>query len=224
MTGLADTQPGPYWPRTTSRATCSGAELGDRAEDLDLLVAQRVGVEGRGRLHRHQAEQLQQVVLEEVARRAGLLVERAAALDPDRLGHRDLHVVDVAPVPDGLEDPVREPEDQEVPDGLLAQVVVDAVDLPLPEDLADLAVEPDGRVEVAPERLLDDDPSPAALVALVVQAGAAQLGDDLGERRRLRREVEQPVAARPAAPRRAGRAARPGSRSHPGRRSRSGGR
>ena len=68
--------------------------------------------------------------------RAGLLVERAAALDPERLGHRDLHVVDVAPVPERLEDAVAEPEDHQVADGLLAQVVVDAVDLRLVEDLA----------------------------------------------------------------------------------------
>ncbi len=141
---------------------------------LDLLVAQRIGLEGGRRLHRHEAEQLEQVVLEEVAAGAGLLVERAAPLDPDRLGHRDLHVVDVAAVPDRLEDAVAEPEDQQVPDGLLAQVVVDAVDLPLPEDLADLAVEADRRVEVAAERLLDDDPPPAALVALVIQADAAR--------------------------------------------------
>ena len=46
-----------------------------------------------------------------------------------RLGHRDLHVVDVAAVPDRLEDPVAEPEDEQVLDGLLAQVVVDAEDL-----------------------------------------------------------------------------------------------
>ena len=76
-------------------------------------------------------------------RGAGLLVERAAILDADRLGHRDLHVVDVAAVPERLEDPVAEAEDQQVPDGLLAQVVVDAVDLRLAEDLADLAVEAD---------------------------------------------------------------------------------
>ena len=198
MTGFADTQPGPYWPRTTSRSTCSGISSGIARMHLDLLVAQGVGVERRRRLHRDQAEQLEQVVLEEVARRAGLLVERAAALDADRLGHGDLHVVDVAAVPDRLEDPVAEPEDQQVPDGLLAQVVVDAVDLPLAEDLADLAVEPDRGVQVVAERLLDDDPPPAALVALVVQADLPRRRDDLGERRRLGREVEDPVAARPA--------------------------
>ena len=105
----------------------------------------------------------------------GLLVERAAVLDPDRLGHRDLHVVDVAPVPERLEDAVAEPEDQQVPDRLLAEVVVDAVDLRLAEDLADLAVQPLGRLEVVAERLLDDDPPPAAVVVLVVEPDPAEL-------------------------------------------------
>ena len=135
------------------------------------------------------------MVLEDVADRARLLVELAAALDADRLGHGDLHVVDVASVPQRLEDPVAEAEDQQVPDGLLAEVVVDAVDLRLAEDLADLAVELLGRLEVVAERLLDDDPPPPAVVALVVEADPAELGDDVGELRGLRREVEQPIAA-----------------------------
>ena len=172
---MAATQPGPYWPRTTSVAASSRVAR-DRAQDLDLLVAQRIGLERRRRLHRDQADQLEQVVLEDVARRAGLLVERAAVLDADRLGHRDLHVVDVAAVPERLEDAVAEPEDQQVADRLLAQVVVDAIDLRLAEDLADLAVEPLRRFEVVPERLLDDDPPPAAVVVLVVEPDAPELG------------------------------------------------
>jgi hypothetical protein len=39
-------------------------------------------------------------------------------LDADRLGHRDLDVVDVGVVPDGLEDRIREPEREDVLDGL----------------------------------------------------------------------------------------------------------
>ena len=114
---------------------------------MTLTFSSRSGVrlERRRRLHRDEAHQLQQVVLEEVAARAGLLVERAAVLDADRLGDRDLDMVDVAAVPDRLEDPVAEPEDQQVPDRLLAEVVVDAVDLRLAEDLADLAVQADRR-------------------------------------------------------------------------------
>ena len=124
------------------------------------------------------------MVLDHVARRAGLLVEGAALLDADRLGHRDLHVVDVAAVPERLEDPVPEPEDHQVPDGLLAQVVIDPVDLRLAEDLADLAIEPLRRVEVAAERLLDDDPAPAAAVDLVIEAAPPELADDRAERPR----------------------------------------
>ena len=82
-------------------------------------------------------QQLEHVVLEDVAARAGLLVEGAAALDAEVLGHGDLHVVDVAPVPERLEDAVAEAEDEQVADGLLAQVVVDAVDLRLVEDAHD---------------------------------------------------------------------------------------
>ncbi len=170
------------------------AQLGDRPDHLHLLVAERIRLERRRRLHRDEAHQLEEVVLEEVAARAGLLVERAAVLDADRLRDRDLDMVDMAPVPDRLEDAVSEAEDEEVPDGLLAQVVIDPVDLRLAEDLADLAVQADRRDQVVAERLLDDDPPPAALVVLVVEADPAQLADDLGERRRLRREVVEVVA------------------------------
>ena len=71
----------------------------------------------------------------------GLLEVAAAPLDADRLGAGDLHVVDVAVVPDRLEDPVREPEHEQVLDRLLPEVVIDPVDLALVEDLVDLAVE-----------------------------------------------------------------------------------
>ena len=101
----------------------------DRPQHLDLLVAERVGLERGRRLHRDEADELQEMVLENVADRAGLLVEGSAVLDADRLGHRDLHVVHVAAVPERLEDAVPEAEDQQVADRLLPEVVVDAVDL-----------------------------------------------------------------------------------------------
>ena len=220
--GWRPTQPGPYWPRTTSVAGSAGLVPMAR-RTLTFSSRSGVGLERRRRLHRDQADQLEQVVLEDVARRPGLLVERAAALDPDRLGDRDLHVVDVAPVPERLEDAVAEPEDQQVADGLLAQVVVDAIDLRLAEDLADLAVEPLRGLEVVAERLLDDDPPPAAVMALVVEPDAAELADDLGELGRLGGEVEEPVAAGAVRPRRSRRGGSPARRSRSGRRNRGGG-
>ena len=100
------------------------------------------------------------MVLDHVAKRARLLVVRAAGLHPQGLAHRDLDVVHVVAIPQRLEDPVGEAEDQDVLDGLLPEVVVDPVDLVLGEDAAHHLVEgPRGR-EVASERLLDDDADP----------------------------------------------------------------
>ena len=75
------------------------------------------------------------MVLDDVVRDAGLLVELAAALDADLLGDGDLHVVDVLAVPERLEEAVGEAEDEEVLDRLLAEVVIDAEDLRLVERL-----------------------------------------------------------------------------------------
>ena len=70
-----------------------------------------------------------------MSRRApACFVVAAAVLHAHGLGHGDLHVVDVAPVPDRLEQGVGEAERQDVLHRLLAQVVVDAEDLALVED------------------------------------------------------------------------------------------
>ena len=47
---------------------------------------------------------------------------------------------DVSAMPNRLKDEVAESEDQDVANGLFAEVVVNAVDLTLAEDLANLAV------------------------------------------------------------------------------------
>ena len=87
-----------------------GRERADGAEDLHLLVANRLGVGADRRLHRQEAHHLQEVVLDDVADGARLLVELAAPLHTERLGHRDLHALDVVLVPDRLEEGVGEPE------------------------------------------------------------------------------------------------------------------
>ena len=158
------------------------AFLGDRlerAENLDLLVADGVGVERDGRLHRDEAQQVHYVVLYDVAERPGLFVICAAALDADLLGHRDLHVIDVLLVPDRLEDAVGEPQHEQVLHRLLAEVVVDAEDLVLGEATGEFRVERLCGFEVCAERLLDDDPRPRrAILALPGQARESKLIDD----------------------------------------------
>jgi len=81
------------------------------------------------------------MVLQDVAERPRLLVEGATSLNADRLCHGDLYMVNVAAVPDWLEDQVAEAEDQDVAHRLFPQVVINAIDLALAEDLAYLAVQ-----------------------------------------------------------------------------------
>ena len=72
--------------------------------------------------------------------------------------------------------PLREAEDQDVLDGLLAEVVVDAVDLLLVGTTCrTLAVELARGGEVAAERLLDDDARAPTCSRLRDQARLAEL-------------------------------------------------
>jgi hypothetical protein len=63
----------------------------------------------------------------------------------------------VVAVPHRVEDPVREPQTEDVEDGLLGQEVVDAEDVVLVERPRDQLVQGLGVGEVGAERLLDDD-------------------------------------------------------------------
>ncbi len=118
-----------------------GVQETNSTEHLHLLVAEGLRIKRGGWLHCNEREELQEVVLQDVTERARLFVECATPLDADRLCHGDLNVVDVSTVPDWLKDQVAEAEDQDVANGLFSEIVVDAVDLTLAEDFANLAVE-----------------------------------------------------------------------------------
>ncbi len=62
-------------------------------------------------------------------KRARRVVIAAAQFDAQFLGDGDLNVIHVAPVPDGLEDAVRESKRQNILHGFFAQVMIDAEDL-----------------------------------------------------------------------------------------------
>ena len=94
---------------------------------------------------------------------------------PTGLGGRDLDVIDELPVQQRLEDRVAEAEGQQVLHRLLAQVVVDAVDLVLVELLEDVGIQRPGRGQIAAERLLDDHAFPGLAVGLGHQAGVDRL-------------------------------------------------
>ena len=115
------------------------------------------------------------MVLDHVADGAGLLVVGRAAFDAEGLGDGDLDVVDVLAVPDRLEYAVGEPEREDVLHRLLAEVMVDAIDLFLGRRPASLARAPR---RVPAERLLDDDarPAPSSGVAEPRRPSAIALG------------------------------------------------
>ncbi len=160
------------------------------AEDLQLLVADRAGRQRGGRLHRHEREHLHQVGDHHVAVGAGRLVERRAALEAERLGYVDLHVLDEVAVPDRLEQTVGEAEREDVLRRLLAQEVVDPEDLRLVEDLVHLVVQGHRGLEVGAEGLLHDHPRP------LDQMGLAELVDHVqGGLGRHREVVQQPHVA-----------------------------
>ena len=101
-----------------------------RAQDFDFLATNRVGCESRRGFHRNQREELQHMILNHVAQCAGpVVIPTSAILDADRLGHRDLHELDMMAIPERLEDRIVEAKAQQVLDRLLAQVVVDTIDL-----------------------------------------------------------------------------------------------
>ncbi len=124
----------PPRPRRTGRAPCAGCTssgvIGRMASStFTFSLRTASAASDGGRLHGHQREELEDVVLDHVADHARLVVVVAPLLHPQLLGHGDLDVVDVAPVPDRLEDAVGEAEDEEVLDRLLPEVVIDPVDL-----------------------------------------------------------------------------------------------
>ena len=139
-------KPGPYWAADDVRVDVRARDRPEALEHGQLVVADDVGVQRPGGLHRRDAEQLEDVVLHHVAQGAGLLVVARARADPFLLGHGDLHVVDVLLVPERLEDRVAEPHDHQVLHRLLAEVMVDAEDLALVEDLGERGVEPRGHL------------------------------------------------------------------------------
>ena len=161
-----------------------GVRLQHGAEQRDLRVLDRRGVAAGRRLHRRGGHDLHQVVDDDVAQRADGVVEVAAILDAEVLRHRDLDALDVVAIPDRLEDPVREPEEEDLLEAHLPQVVVDAEDLRLVDVLVELLGERARGLAVVAERLFDDDPGVRR------QAGLGEPLDDPAEEERRDLEVE----------------------------------
>ncbi len=134
------------------------------------------------------------MVRHHVAQRAGRFVEARAGLDADGFRDRYLHMVDAVAVPDRLEQSVGEAQRHDVLHRLLAEEMIDAIDLVLAQRLQYLRVERDGRRVIVAERLFDDHAAPR-LTLLLRQAGAAQPIDNGAEKPFRHRQVKQRATA-----------------------------
>ena len=93
-TGTPRTAPALYWPRTVLVSTSRSRNGRNARKYLELLVAHRIRIAAGRRLHGHDAQKLQQMVLHHVAQRPGLVVKVPAPLDAEFFSHGDLHVLD----------------------------------------------------------------------------------------------------------------------------------
>ncbi len=116
-------------------------------------------VVGRG-IHEEHGDRLQQVVLDHVADGADRVVERATAVDPERLGHRQLDALDHAGVHGGLDHRVGAPEGVEVLDRRLREEVVDGEQPIGGQVFGDRCVQLTGAGGVVAEGLLDHQAHP----------------------------------------------------------------
>src|SRR5205085_1657430 len=108
------------------------------------------------------------------------------------LGDRDLHMVNIAPVPDWLENAVPEPEHENVLHRFFSKVVINRIDLRFTENFGDVCAKCAGRIEIAAEWLLNDDAPPMAIF-LTNKSRIAELINDRDKMFRRGCEIEQAV-------------------------------
>ncbi len=102
------------------------------------------------------------MALQHVADHTSLIVVATASFNPDRFRGRDLDMVDIVAIPERFKDTVNETQHKEVLNRLLAQVMIDAIDLLLGKYLVDILIQLLRRLEIPSERLLYNQPRPAA--------------------------------------------------------------
>ena len=133
------------------------------ANHLDLFVANVLRVQARRFLHREERQDLQQVVLHNVANDAVVIEITTATFGAKVFTKVDLHVADVVSVPKRLEHDVRKAHDGEVLDQLLPEVVIDAIRLLLAQVLRERRGQLARARQVSPERFLYDDSRDSSL-------------------------------------------------------------
>jgi hypothetical protein len=99
-----------------------------RQEYFDLFIANSVAMQTRGRLRGQKSYNLKHVVLDDIEDRSGGVVKLTPPLDAEFFRHRDLHTLDVIPIPDRLQKTIGKAKEPKIEDCLFSEVVVDPKD------------------------------------------------------------------------------------------------
>src|ERR1035438_1754697 len=134
-----------------------GVQRRNRAEYLDLLIADSVAMHSGGGLHGQKSYDLKHVVLDHVTDRPSVIVELPPPLDPELLRHCDLHTLDVIPVPDWLQKAIGEAKEQKIEHCLFTEVVIDTKDSRFGKHGMKSGIQLLRRGKIAPKGLLDND-------------------------------------------------------------------
>ncbi len=169
-----------------------GCERRDSVEYLGLLIAHSVCLERDRRLHRRQRHELQDVIRDHVAQGSGRIVITATLFNTELLCDGDLDVVHVVAIPDRLEDAVAKSKNEYVLHRLFAEVMIDAIDLLLFDQLEERSIKLLCRLKIAAERLLVNE-SPPVAVLLFPQPVLDDLLRDVGKQCRRRCEIKEKI-------------------------------
>src|SRR5206468_1447989 len=101
----------------------------------------RFSIPADGSIHRKQYQDLEHMVLHDVANRPDFFIKAAATLHTEALGHRDLHTGDIVAIPDRFKKGVGETEIKQVLNGFLSEKVIDSTDGRLWKELMQGAVQ-----------------------------------------------------------------------------------
>src|SRR5438876_11300426 len=127
------------------------------AEYFDLFIADGVAIQPSGSLHGEKSYNLKHVVLDHIADGPGGVVKLTPPFDPEFFGHRDLHTLDVIPIPDRFQKTIGEAKEQQIEDCLFTEVMVDPKDLRFRKHRTKCGIQLLGRRKIVSKGLLDND-------------------------------------------------------------------
>ena len=116
------------------------------------------------------------MILDHVAQGASFLVIGATPFDADGFGRCNLNMVDIAAIPERLEDAVAEAESQNVLHGLFAEIMIDAIDILLGKNFVDLLIQLPRARQIVAERLFHNNAPPAVSLVHRVPAQSVNHG------------------------------------------------